>query len=133
MCSRPLAATGASPRINEYRRVMLILIVVLLILVIVLPVVGWALWLLISAAVVGAIIGGLARLVIPGRQRIGLFSTIVIGWIGSLIGSLLGRHVFHVGTVLTVLCEIGIAAVLVAIASTAAGNALARRNNTLRW
>ncbi len=112
---------------------MVALIVVLLVLVIVLPIAGWALWLLISAALVGAIIGGLARLVLPGRQEIGILSTIVIGWIGSLVGSLLGRHVFHVGTFLTVLCEIAAAAVLVAIASSGAGNAVAHRNSTLRW
>ncbi len=112
---------------------MIILIVVLLVLVVVLPIVGWALWLLISAALVGAIIGGLARLVLPGRQEIGILSTIVIGWIGSLIGSLLGRHLFHVGTFLTVLCEIGVAAVLVLIASSGAGNAVAHRNSSLRW
>jgi uncharacterized membrane protein YeaQ/YmgE (transglycosylase-associated protein family) len=112
---------------------MLVLIVVLLVLVIVVPIVGWALWLLISAAVVGAIIGGLARLAIPGRQDIGIFSTVVIGWIGSLFGSLIGRHLFHVGTLLTVLCEIGVAAVLVAAASSGAGSAVARRNHSLRW
>jgi uncharacterized membrane protein YeaQ/YmgE (transglycosylase-associated protein family) len=112
---------------------MIVLIVALLVLVIVLPIVGWALWLLISAALVGAIIGGLARLVLPGRQEIGIFSTVVIGWIGSLIGSLLGRHLFHVGSFLTILCEIGVAAVLVAIASSGAGNAIAHRNSSLRW
>jgi len=112
---------------------MLVLIVVLLVLVIVLPIVGWALWLLVSAALVGAIIGGLARLVLPGKQEIGFFTTIVIGWIGSLIGSLIGRHLFHVGTFLTVLCEIAVAAVLVAIAGSGAGNAVAHRNDTLRW
>ena len=112
---------------------MVVLIVVLLVLVVVLPVVGWALWLLISAALVGAMIGGLARLVLPGRQELGILSTIVIGWIGSLVGSLIGRHLFHVGTFLTVLCEIAVAAILVAIASSGAGNAVARRNATLRW
>ncbi len=112
---------------------MIVLIVVLLVLVVVLPIAGWALWLLITAAVVGAIIGGLARLVLPGRQDIGVLSTIVIGWIGSLVGSLLGRHVFHVGSFVTVLCEIGVAAVLVAIASSGAGNALAHRQSSLRW
>ncbi|MGH8961168.1 MAG: GlsB/YeaQ/YmgE family stress response membrane protein [Jatrophihabitantaceae bacterium] len=112
---------------------MVILIVVLLVLVIVLPILGWALWLLISAALVGAIIGGLARLVLPGRQQIGMFSTIVIGWIGSLVGSLLGRHLFHVGTILTVLCEIAVAATVVAMASSGAGNAVAHRNASLRW
>ncbi|HEY3631646.1 MAG TPA: hypothetical protein VGL21_12130 [Jatrophihabitantaceae bacterium] len=112
---------------------MVVLIVVLLVLVVVLPIVGWALWLLISAALVGAIIGGLARLVLPGKQEIGFFSTIVIGWIGSLIGSLIGRHLFHVGGFLTVLCEIAVAAVLVAIAGSGAGNAVAHRNDSLRW
>jgi uncharacterized membrane protein YeaQ/YmgE (transglycosylase-associated protein family) len=112
---------------------MVVLIAVLLVLLVVLPIVGWALWLLVSAALVGAIIGGLARLVLPGRQEIGILSTIVIGWIGSLFGSLIGRHLFHVGSLLTVLCEIGVAAVLVAIASSGAGNAVARRNGRLRW
>ena len=112
---------------------MVALIAVLLVLLIVLPIVGWALWVLISAAFVGAIIGGLARLVIPGRQEIGILTTIVIGWVGSLIGSLLGRHLFHVGTFLTILCEIGVAAVLVLLASSGAGNAIARRNSSLRW
>jgi uncharacterized membrane protein YeaQ/YmgE (transglycosylase-associated protein family) len=112
---------------------MLVLIAVLLVLVIVLPIVGWALWVLISAALVGAIIGGLARLVLPGRQEIGVFSTVVLGWIGSLIGSLLGRHLFHVGSFLTILCEIGAAAILVAIAGSGAGNAIAHRDKSLRW
>lgn len=112
---------------------MLVLIVVLIVLLIVVPIVGWALWLLVSAALVGAIIGGLARLVLPGKQELGLLATIVIGWIGSLVGSLIGRHVFHVGTLLTVVCEIGVAAVLVAIASGGVGNLAARRNRSLRW
>jgi uncharacterized membrane protein YeaQ/YmgE (transglycosylase-associated protein family) len=112
---------------------MIVLFVVLLVLVLVIAIVGWALWLLISAAVVGAIIGGLARLILPGRQEIGILSTVFIGWVGSLIGSLIGRHLFHVGTFLTVLCEIAVAAVLVAIASSRAGNVVARHNSTLRW
>lgn len=111
---------------------MIVLIVVLLILVIVLPIAGWALWLLISAAVVGAIIGGLARLVLPGRQEIGILSTVVIGWIGSVGGSLIGRHIFHVGSFLTVLCEIALAALLVAAASGGLGNSVARRSASLR-
>jgi uncharacterized membrane protein YeaQ/YmgE (transglycosylase-associated protein family) len=112
---------------------MLVLVAILLVLLIVLPIVGWALWLLISAALVGAIIGGLARLILPGRQDIGVLTTIVIGWIGSLVGSLLGRHLFHVGWFLTVLCEIAVAAVLVALAGSRAGNFAARRNASLRW
>lgn len=45
------------------------------------------LWTIISAIVVGLIIGALARLVMPGKQNIGVLMTIVLGVLGSLIGS----------------------------------------------
>ncbi|HKP40974.1 GlsB/YeaQ/YmgE family stress response membrane protein [Mycobacterium sp.] len=42
---------------------------------------------IISAIVVGAIVGALARLIMPGKQSIGIIMTIVLGILGSLIGS----------------------------------------------
>ena len=42
---------------------------------------------ILSAIVVGAIVGALARLIMPGRQGIGVIMTIVLGILGSLIGS----------------------------------------------
>ncbi|OBF28409.1 transglycosylase [Mycobacterium sp. ACS1612] len=42
---------------------------------------------IISALVVGLIVGALARLVMPGKQNIGVIMTIVLGALGSLIGS----------------------------------------------
>lgn len=42
---------------------------------------------IISALVVGLIIGVLARLVMPGKQDIGVAMTIALGALGSLIGS----------------------------------------------
>ena len=42
---------------------------------------------IISAVVVGLIVGALARLVMPGKQNIGILMTIVLGVLGSLIGS----------------------------------------------
>jgi uncharacterized membrane protein YeaQ/YmgE (transglycosylase-associated protein family) len=45
------------------------------------------------AIVGGAIIGVLARLVIPGRQPIGILNTIMAGIAGSLIGGLLFRAI----------------------------------------
>ena len=112
---------------------MVVLILALIVALLLLAVAGWVLWVLITALVIGAVIGGLARLVLPGKQDIGIVSTVIIGWIGSFVGGLLGRHVFHVGSILTVLCEIGLAAVLVALAGSGAGNAVAHRNATLRW
>lgn len=41
----------------------------------------------ISAIVIGIVIGVLGRLVVPGRQRIGILWTIVIGIVAALIGS----------------------------------------------
>jgi len=42
---------------------------------------------IIGAIVVGLIIGALARLVLPGRQNISVLVTIILGILGSLIGS----------------------------------------------
>lgn len=41
---------------------------------------------MIGFLVAGLIIGLIARLILPGRQRIGLLMTLVLGVIGSLIG-----------------------------------------------
>ncbi|WNZ14035.1 GlsB/YeaQ/YmgE family stress response membrane protein [Streptomyces sp. 11x1] len=42
---------------------------------------------IISAIVIGIVIGVLGRLVIPGRQRIGILLTILVGIVAALIGS----------------------------------------------
>ena len=47
----------------------------------------------ISAIIIGAIIGALARLVMPGRQKIGILLTIVVGIIAALIGTFIARAV----------------------------------------
>ncbi|MFE1263261.1 GlsB/YeaQ/YmgE family stress response membrane protein [Streptomyces albogriseolus] len=44
---------------------------------------------IISALVIGIVIGVLGRLVVPGRQRIGILWTILIGIAAALIGSAL--------------------------------------------
>jgi len=41
----------------------------------------------ITAIIVGAIVGGLGRLVIRGKQQISLLMTIVIGIVAALIGT----------------------------------------------
>lgn len=45
-------------------------------------------------AVFGLIIGGLARLILPGPEAIGVLGTILAGIGGSLIGGLVGRLLF---------------------------------------
>jgi len=41
---------------------------------------------IISAIIVGAIVGALGRLVVPGRQNISIWLTILIGIVAALIG-----------------------------------------------
>ncbi|MER6221686.1 GlsB/YeaQ/YmgE family stress response membrane protein [Streptomyces sp. 900105755] len=44
---------------------------------------------IISAIIIGLIIGVLGRLVVPGRQHIGILWTIVVGIVAALLGSAL--------------------------------------------
>jgi uncharacterized membrane protein YeaQ/YmgE (transglycosylase-associated protein family) len=47
---------------------------------------------IISALIVGLIIGALARLVLPGKQNIPIWLTILLGWIGAVLGTLLAQN-----------------------------------------
>ncbi|MDT7580615.1 MAG: hypothetical protein QOK35_1879 [Pseudonocardiales bacterium] len=46
---------------------------------------------IITAIIVGAIIGALGRLVVPGRQPIPIWLTIVVGIVAAFVGTLLAR------------------------------------------
>ncbi|WP_407343226.1 GlsB/YeaQ/YmgE family stress response membrane protein [Pengzhenrongella phosphoraccumulans] len=46
---------------------------------------------IISAIIVGAIIGALGRLVVRGRQNISILATIVIGIVAALIGTFIAN------------------------------------------
>ena len=46
---------------------------------------------IITALIVGLIIGALGRLVVPGRQNIPIWLTLVIGVVAALIGSAIAR------------------------------------------
>ncbi|HVQ17648.1 MAG TPA: GlsB/YeaQ/YmgE family stress response membrane protein [Actinomycetes bacterium] len=52
---------------------------------------------IIVTVILGAIIGALARLVLPGRQNISTLMTVVLGIVGALIGSWLWTGVFNKG------------------------------------
>ena len=41
---------------------------------------------MIGFLIAGLVIGALARLIVPGRQRLGLLATLGLGLVGSLIG-----------------------------------------------
>ncbi len=53
----------------------------------------WVVFILVLAAF-GLVIGALARLVLPGREAIGVLGTILAGLGGSLVGGIIGRILF---------------------------------------
>jgi uncharacterized membrane protein YeaQ/YmgE (transglycosylase-associated protein family) len=74
---------------------------------------------IILALVVGAVIGLVARLIMPGRQDIGTLPTVLIGALGGLIGSAVaGQFGYHNanGGVAWIPFFIGVAAAVVLIA-----------------
>lgn len=75
------------------------------------------LWLLIWYVATGLVIGGLGRLVIPGRQQLGLAATACLGIVGSILGGVIGHHWLGLGWFGQFLTAIVVAAVLVLIAA----------------
>jgi uncharacterized membrane protein YeaQ/YmgE (transglycosylase-associated protein family) len=95
--------------------VVFVLFAIVVALFVVLPLIGIALWALLSTIVVGLAMGALGRLVVPGSQPIGLVATCLSGLAGSIVGGFIGQHLLDVGRLATILIEIGIAALVVAV------------------
>ena len=57
---------------------------------------GWISWI-----AFGLLAGAVARIVVPGRHRIGCLATIAVGIVGALLGGLIGQvvlgHKVHFG------------------------------------
>lgn len=88
---------------------------------------------IIGAIVVGLIVGALARLVMPGKQNVGVLMTIVLGVLGSFLGSWLTYQFGYTNSnggfeIIPFLVGIVIAVVLIAIYLAATG----RRNQVHR-
>jgi uncharacterized membrane protein YeaQ/YmgE (transglycosylase-associated protein family) len=64
--------------------------------------------------IVGAVIGALARLLVPGRNPIGLLMTILVGIAGAILGGVVA-HALGAGAVLAFIFAVIIAAVGVAL------------------
>lgn len=66
---------------------------------------------LLAVIVIGAVVGLIARAVLPGRQAIGAVWTIVIGIVGALIGNFIGEAISPDGTmhwILAVVVSVGL-------------------------
>ena len=70
----------------------------------------------ISAIVVGLLVGALGRLIVPARQTIGILLTIVLGLVGTFVGGYLAYQ-FTSSFVVILIVQVAVAAVLVAMFS----------------
>ena len=82
---------------------------------------------IISAIVVGLIVGALGRLVVPGKQNIPIWLTIVVGIVAALIGTFIARFLGVADTRGFDWIELIIQIVLAAIGVILAANLYARR------
>ena len=74
---------------------------------------------IITAVVVGAVLGALGRLVVPGKQKIGCLLTVGIGILAALLGTAVARalNVAHTPGInwIQLAIQVGFAAVGVAL------------------
>jgi uncharacterized membrane protein YeaQ/YmgE (transglycosylase-associated protein family) len=100
------------------------LILIVLLLAFGIGLLGFALaviWSLIWYGIVGLVIGGLGRLVVSGRQDIGLLETALFGIAGSLLGGIIANDVLDVGWLGQFLTAVIVAAVLVLLFEAGSG------------
>jgi len=85
---------------------------------------------IISALIIGAIIGALGRLVLPGRQSMPIWLTVVVGIIAALLGSVIANALGVQTTAGVDWTEIFIQVVLAAIGVAIVAGAMGRRRLT---
>jgi uncharacterized membrane protein YeaQ/YmgE (transglycosylase-associated protein family) len=90
---------------------------------------------IIAWLLIGLVIGGLARLLVPGRQHVGLILTILIGIVAALLGGIITTALVGAGhAVLTFIVALVAAALLVSAFTTRGyGRYRTRRRRSVRW
>jgi uncharacterized membrane protein YeaQ/YmgE (transglycosylase-associated protein family) len=96
--------------------VVAILLIVILALLLAGSLVGLALELL-WLAITGLIVGGLGRLVLPGRRDVGLLATALVGIAASLLGGILA-DLFDAGWLVRFLVAVALAAIGITLLSS---------------
>ncbi|MBV9094457.1 MAG: hypothetical protein JO132_11350 [Streptosporangiaceae bacterium] len=88
---------------------------------------------IIAWLVIGLVIGGLARLVVPGRQHIGLLLTMLIGIVAALIGGIITTAILGAGHSVISFIVALVAAALLVSAFTTRGYRRYRGSRGRRW
>ncbi len=80
---------------------------------------------IISAIIIGAVIGALGRLVLPGRQSMPIWLTVVVGIVAALLGSVIANALGVETTAgvdwIEIFIQVALAAIGVAIVAGTAG------------
>ena len=84
---------------------------------------------ILGAIIIGAVIGVLGRLVLPGKQDIPLWLTIVVGIAAALLGTLIVGNLRETDGIdwVELLAQVGLAAVGVAVVSAMRSGGRSRR------
>ena len=86
---------------------------------------------MIGFLVAGLVIGALARLIVPGRQRLGILATLALGLVGSLIGGLIAQF-FGTGDIWELNVLGFVLAVVAAVLLIGVAESIAGRNRAVR-
>jgi uncharacterized membrane protein YeaQ/YmgE (transglycosylase-associated protein family) len=90
--------------------------------------------LIVAWPLIGLVIGGLARLLVPGRQHMGLVATILIGVVAALVGGIITTAIIGAGhTMITFIVALIAAALLVSAFSTRGYGRYRTRRRQVRW
>lgn len=91
---------------------------------------------IIVALIVGAILGALARLIMPGKQNIGVLITVLLGAVGALLGSWISNEMFGTGdkmfSPIPFIIGLVVAIILIAIYVAIAGRRGSRPGTAVR-
>jgi uncharacterized membrane protein YeaQ/YmgE (transglycosylase-associated protein family) len=69
---------------------------------------------IVSAIVIGLVVGALGRAIVPGRQTIGILLTIVLGLVGTFVGGYIAYQ-FTSTFLIVLIVQVAVAAVLIAL------------------
>lgn len=73
---------------------------------------------LIAWLITGLVIGALAHLIVPGRQRVGILLTVIIGMAGALIGGIVTAAILGPGhLIISFIVALIVSAVLISAVS----------------
>jgi len=93
---------------------------------------------IITWLIIGLVVGGLARLIVPGRQHIGILLTILIGAVAALVAGIITTAIVGIGHPVIAFIVALVAAALMVSAFTTRGYAHYRgrgrpRSRSRRW